>query len=207
LNRLFLSGALIALAMAVKRAGASGGPYAVLANFPNSGDGTLSYTDTTVTDGTTYYYVVSANNTLGESANSSEQSAKPAQTFADWIAAAYPGETDPLIVGADADPDNDGISNLEEYFFGTSPLIADATNPVTFAMDAQGDLMMTFRLGKNAVGLAYSVEQSEDLVSWMDTGVTATVLSDNGTYYTMEASVPAGAYPRLFLRLSISGGM
>ena len=191
----------------VKRAGSSGGPYATVANIPGAGDSALTYTDTNVTDGTTYYYVVSANNPLGEGPNSSEQSAKPAQTFAQWIAAAYPGQTDPLIIGPYADPDNDGISNLQEYFFGTSPSIADSTNPVTFAMDAQGDLVMTFRLGKNAIGLTYSVEQSQDLVSWMDSGLAATVLSDNGAFYIMQATVPTGTYPRLFLRLSISGGM
>ena len=38
---------------------------------------TTSYTDTGVTNGTTYYYVVAAVNTAGESANSSQVSATP----------------------------------------------------------------------------------------------------------------------------------
>lgn len=56
----------------VKRATVTGGPYTILAS-PTS----TSYTDATVTNGTTYYYVVSAVNSHGESANSSEVNATP----------------------------------------------------------------------------------------------------------------------------------
>jgi hypothetical protein len=52
----------------LKRAPVSGGPYATMA----PGITATNYTDTAVTYGTTYYYVVSAVNSLGESANSSE---------------------------------------------------------------------------------------------------------------------------------------
>ena len=56
----------------VKRAPASGGPYALVAS-PTS----TSYTDPGLTNGATYYYVVSAVNAVGESANSSPVSATP----------------------------------------------------------------------------------------------------------------------------------
>lgn len=56
----------------VKRATVSGGPYTTIANVT-----TTSYTDTGLVNGTTYCYVVSALNSTGESANSSEACATP----------------------------------------------------------------------------------------------------------------------------------
>ena len=57
----------------VKRATSSGGPYTTVA----TGLTTTDHVDTGLTAGVTYYYVVSAVNGLGESANSAEASATP----------------------------------------------------------------------------------------------------------------------------------
>jgi acid phosphatase type 7 len=57
----------------VKRATVAGGPYAAIA----TGVTATSYVDSDVTNGTTYYYVVSAMNAAGESANSNQASATP----------------------------------------------------------------------------------------------------------------------------------
>ncbi|HEX2925675.1 MAG TPA: cohesin domain-containing protein [Ruminiclostridium sp.] len=57
----------------VKRSTTAGGPYETIANNITG----TTYTDTNVNDGTTYYYVVTAVNDLGESANSNEVSATP----------------------------------------------------------------------------------------------------------------------------------
>ncbi len=56
----------------VGRATTSGGPYTTV-----SSPTTTSYTDSGLTNGTTYYYVVSATNSAGTSANSSQVSATP----------------------------------------------------------------------------------------------------------------------------------
>jgi fibronectin type 3 domain-containing protein len=56
----------------VKRSTTSGGPYATIVSST-----TTSYTNTGLTNGITYFYVVSAVNTAGESANSSQVSATP----------------------------------------------------------------------------------------------------------------------------------
>lgn len=56
----------------VKRSLSVDGPYTVVA-----GPSIPAYTDNRLTNGTTYYYVVSADSTFGESGNSSVVSATP----------------------------------------------------------------------------------------------------------------------------------
>jgi fibronectin type 3 domain-containing protein len=70
----------------VKRSGTSGGPYTQITASTST-----SFTDTALTNGTTYYYVVSAVNSTGESANSAQVVAVPGvsnpppPTLGTWI--------------------------------------------------------------------------------------------------------------------------
>ncbi|MCZ8518540.1 MULTISPECIES: glycoside hydrolase family 6 protein [Paenibacillus] len=65
-----------AVSYTVKRAAVSGGPYTTVA----AGLTSTSYTNTGLTNGTTYYYVVSAVNSAGQSANSAQAAATPQGT-------------------------------------------------------------------------------------------------------------------------------
>ena len=57
----------------IQRGAASGGPYTpIQTNWPNT-----NFTDTGLTNGTTYYYVVTATNTAGEGPASNQASATP----------------------------------------------------------------------------------------------------------------------------------
>lgn len=59
----------------VKRATSSGGPYATIASLGATPNLSMSFSDPTASAGGTYYYIVSALNAGGESANSSQASA------------------------------------------------------------------------------------------------------------------------------------
>jgi len=64
-----------ATSYAVKRATVSGGPYTSLGTV--AGTSPATYTDTGLTNGTTYYYVVSGTNAAGAGPNSAELAATP----------------------------------------------------------------------------------------------------------------------------------
>ena len=82
----------------VKRSTTNGGPYNTAVAAPT----VTNYTDTTVTNGTTYYFVVSAVNTAGQSANSTQASATPASPTANVTITINPAQTksiSPYIYG------------------------------------------------------------------------------------------------------------
>ena len=144
----------------VKRAIITGGPYETVTNGLLS----ISFTDSSVVNGTTYYYVVTAFNTYGESSNSMEVSALPLSPYQQWQIQYFDSLTNPL--GAtNMDADGDGQSNLQEFLAGTDP-----TNPAT-----------AFRI-VSVVGTGNDV-----LVSWL-TGVgktnalQVTAGADSGVY-------------------------
>ena len=75
----------------VKRSTVSGGPYTT-ASSPTS----ASFNDAGLTNGTTYFYVVTAVNAVGESANSSQASATPTAVTADITITVNPSQTKPI---------------------------------------------------------------------------------------------------------------
>ncbi len=81
----------------VKRSTTSGGPYSTVA----SGVTSTSFTNTGLTNGTTYFFVVSAVNSAGESGNSNQASATPQQSSAgDIIVAPNGTDSNPGTINA-----------------------------------------------------------------------------------------------------------
>lgn len=122
----------------VKRATASGGPYSQIDNVTAS-----AYTDTSVTAGTTYYYVVSAVDTgANQSDNSAEASATPLNSPP---TAAFTYNDNGLTVDfTDQSTDPDGTIVSWSWNFGdgntstsqnpTHTYAADGTYPVTLTV-------------------------------------------------------------------------
>lgn len=73
----------------VKRSTTTGGPFSTALASPTG----TNYSDTTVTNGTTYFYVVSAVNASGESVNSTQASATPADLTANVTITIDPTKT------------------------------------------------------------------------------------------------------------------
>ncbi len=80
----------------VKRSNAGGGPYAIVSNII-----VTNYTDVNLTNGLTYYYVVSALNQIGESADSATVIATPVATNA--VSLMYGWTDNSLTLGWPAD--------------------------------------------------------------------------------------------------------
>ncbi len=79
-----------ATAYYVKRGSVTGGPYTQIAAPSGTG-----YVDASLTNGTTYYYVVSAYDSTGQSANSTEVNAMPVGT-PDVTITVHPSQTTPI---------------------------------------------------------------------------------------------------------------
>ncbi len=76
----------------VKRSTTTGGPF----NSTLASPAATNYTDTSVTNGTAYYYVISAVNATGESANSAQVSATPTAPTANVTITIDPTKTKPI---------------------------------------------------------------------------------------------------------------
>ena len=190
----------------VKRAAVAGGPYTnVVSNLVGT-----SYSDTGLTNGTTYYYVVQAKNSSSglSGANSNEVSATP-------LAVAYTSlqnwrfeqfgvydDTTGVLAGDTEDFDGDGQVNILEYALDTNPKVPNAS-PVVVAKSGN---FLTLTYPRRSVAdsaLTYTVQVANDLAAPFTAGTGATTNSGASYTYTDNVDVSvAGA--RRFLRLSVS---
>ena len=124
----------------------------------------------------------------------------PGKTYAEWVAG-YPSLG--AAGGVGEDPDQDGRSNLQEYFQGTNPEIPGLFE--TDTVELLGDqLVLHFRKSKSLSGVFAQAEWSTDLQNWQSTGVTYDPEQEAGDHLDCAARVSAAAADKMFFRLNVS---
>jgi fibronectin type 3 domain-containing protein len=161
----------------VKRSTVSGGPFSTATN----------YVDTTVTNGTAYFYVVSAVNASGESANSAQASATPAGVAPNVTITINPSQTKPIspwIYGinffsgiAGAPPqltfDRDGGNRWTAYNWETN-----ASNAGSDYLYENDDYLSSSTVPAEAVRSFIAGDQSNDLASLITVQLQGLVAGD-----------------------------
>ena len=152
----------------VSRSSTSGGPYSVIAN-----PSTPSYTDTAVTNGTAYYYVVSAGNSYGVSANSSQVSATPMAS------------TTAVAVHIDV------LTNRHSI----SPYIYGGSYPKDAAHVTDSGLSVV-RWGGNATSrYNWKTHTSNSAADWYFTDYTYSDIGDSDSVKFVQDAIAAGSNP------------
>lgn len=140
---------------------------------------------------------------------SSEDDLAVSLTFEDWKQDEFTEveQADPLISGADADPDRDGIENFLEYALGLSPKISTPGNHEAvpkFEKSASASTI-TFMRPANRVGaISYSIYYSTDLDDdWLPLAVTEEIESEESGIQTVKFSDPDTVSLRKFYKLAV----
>ena len=177
----------------VKRSLVSGGPYAFVANTTGTG-----FTDTGLTNGTTYYYVVTALSAATESTNSVATVATPLSALQQWRQTNFGTVANSGNAADAADPDGDGWRNADEFAAGTNPTDGTSLLKVSAIARAGNAVEITF---PTVAGKSYRVEKSATL-----TGGSWQTVEDNiaGTGNPVLVAATGGlADDRCFYRIAV----
>lgn len=145
---------------------AEGVPLVTGAPAPNWREGTASIT---VTDGR-----LSLTNGPGSLRNklcfieitSAPTGNFPFQSYADWVTATFAGGVANPLSASHLDPDDDGLSNLEEYAFGRVPLTGDGRDTAVDFSSAGPQAFRFWRRAATSLDVTFNVWQSTGLTNW-----------------------------------------
>jgi hypothetical protein len=187
----------------VKRSTANGGPYTIIAGPTSPG-----YTNTGLANGTTYYYVVSATNTAGESSNSVQVAAIPAGVAVN-LALNKPATVSSV--------ENSGYPGSNAVDGNTGTRWSSAfSDPQWIYVDLQATYNITeVKLNwESAYGKSYQIQISSDAVNWTNIYSTTTGaggiedltgLSGAGRYVRMYGTTRATVYGYSLWELEVYG--
>jgi hypothetical protein len=179
--------------------------------------GALSFTDSSVSAGTTYQYRIAAVNSYGTSVYSNvvsvttpaaSSSGPSSSTFATWQSQYFTAAqlADSTVSGPSADPYGSGIPNLMAYALQLNPATAKSTDVPTPVV-ANGHLQITYFVPSAITDINYIVEVSSDLSTWNSgSGYTQTISSvqgSSGTTYTVQEMLPTTTSEH-FMRLRVT---
>ena len=109
-------------------------------------------------------------------------------TYGSWIGTYFGSETDPAIIGANADPDGDGVPNGIEFLTGSVPNDPSSHNAPSITRNGSGNLVVTFQRADAANIYDVFVQYGSDLQTWSDIPVPKTATAgppvtvvENGT--------------------------
>lgn len=145
--------------------------------------------------------------------------------YQSWTNLYFPGVSDPAIIGPEADPDHDGLSNAVEMVLGSNPAsemnaslapkIQLATNPGE-SVPPGHYLVFTYRRTDTALaaGMTSSVEYSSSLSGGWALAAHATngvwIIEDKNLHGTgvdgVRVYLPKGTNPKMFARLRVDLG-
>lgn len=164
--------------------------------------GTPAAETTTVTFSATGTYELRLTATSGATVVSDSLLVTVVESYAGWAARVFTS-TDPLVIGADRDPDADGLTNLMEFAVGQNPL-AGSSSPVATVSTAGGSLSLTYTR-YTGCAVRWIPEVSSDLVTWTSTTVSEAMVSQNGNLQTWSATdtIPASTQPRRYMRVRV----
>ena len=123
------------------------------------------------------------------------------QSFAGWSESQFSAEElrDELVSGDDADPDQDGLKNWQEYLHGSDPKDASSRGGLSWRQEEDFLVMRFTRRTNVESGYELRSEGSRDLRNWTASEVTESVVSD-GPVETIEARIPTPGQSSGFLR-------
>jgi hypothetical protein len=113
--------------------------------------------------------------------------------------------SDPTVAGDQVDAEGDGLPNLLKYALGDSPA-ASCASGITVVNNGT-TLTMNYSLASAATDVTVTASSNSNVANaagWTTSGVTQTMLSDDGTTQQWQATVPLNGAPMLFMRLTVT---